>query len=140
MAEDDRFTVAKAHQFGEKAVDLADEHAGLALDFSIESLRDLDELLTMWHEQGNTCDSMSTTVYFFGCYLGEVIIRNLGGAWSESTARDYERVARFPVVVDLPGIGRISPIDKVFKLLDCGSGDSILFYCQVLQGLQKEHR
>src|SRR4051794_30491316 len=115
MAENARFTVEKAHHFGEKAVDLADEHAGLRLDFSIESLRDVDELLTMWHDQGNTCDSMSTTVCLFGCYLGEVIIRNLGGSWSESTAKDYEQVAAFPVVVEVPGVGRISPLDKVCK-------------------------
>jgi hypothetical protein len=136
LADSENFTVADARRYGERAAELALEHAGVELDFSVESLARVDELLAGWHDEGNTCESMPTTVYLFGCYLGEVIIRNHGGAWRETAGTAHEEMSGFPVVLELPGGAICNPLGKACKLLDNGLGDSLVFFCQVVTAMK----
>jgi hypothetical protein len=78
---------------------------------------------------------MPTTVYLFGCYLGEVLIRNHGGAWQENSLSN-EEMPIFPVVIELPNKTICNPISKACKLLDNGLGDSLLFFYQVTVAMQ----
>lgn len=58
-----------------------------------------------------------------GCYLGEVIVRNLGGRWVPSAGTAYARLpnaAGFPLVVELPNGHCCNPLARPFKLLERG--------------------
>jgi len=71
-----------------------------------------------------------------GCYLGEVIVRNLGGRWvpaAETTYAALPGMAAFPLVVELPNGGCCSPLSRPFKLLEHGrDGESMVgFYAGV---------
>jgi hypothetical protein len=113
---------------------MAGEHADLRLDFSVESLADVDELMVAWHDAGATGESMATSVYLFGCYLGEVIIRRHGGSWLETAGTTYEQKSRFPVLLELPSGSICNPLGKASKLLDNGPEDGLLFYYRAITG------
>lgn len=58
-----------------------------------------------------------------GCYLGEVIVRNLGGRWVPAAHTVYARLpnaAGFPLVVVLPNGQCCNPLARPFKLLERG--------------------
>lgn len=64
-----------------------------------------------------------------GCYLGEVIVRNLGGRWVSAVETAYARLpsaAGFPLVVVLPNGHCCNPLARPFKLLEHGrEGESL---------------
>jgi hypothetical protein len=130
VEESSPFSPEDARDFAEKAVESARKFAGIELDFTPESLKRVDQLLDGWHGQGQTCQSMPTTVYLFGSYLGEVIIRNHGGRWRVTAEVNYP--SSFPVCLEMPGGGMCNPLGKACKLLDNGSGDSLSFFYQVV--------
>jgi hypothetical protein len=135
VTESEQFTIAEAHRFGKSAVDITFELAGIELDFSVESLGRVDELMAAWHDEGRTCESMLTTVYLYGCYLGEVIIRNYGGTWRETAEMPNGEIFRFPVVLELSNGTMCNPLGKACKLIDNGMEDSLAFFCQVVTAL-----
>lgn len=53
--------------------------AGFSLDFSIASLQRVDELLGSIADCGN--DLAAGAAYMFGCYVGEVLVRQAGAVW-----------------------------------------------------------
>jgi len=76
-------------QLAESAVDAAKDKFGVSLDFSENSLQQLDTLLLQAHEGykktssgGNPVNiSIENTVRIWGSYFGEVIRHSLGGDW-----------------------------------------------------------
>jgi hypothetical protein len=71
-----------------------------------------------------------------GCYLGEVIVRNLGGRWvpvAETAYAQLPNADRFPLVVELPNGHCCNPLARPFKLLEEGrEGASMVgFYAGV---------
>ncbi len=64
-----------------------------------------------------------------GCYLGEVIVRNLGGRWVPAAETAYARLPSatgFPLVVVLPNGHCCNPLARPFKLLERGrEGESL---------------
>ena len=78
------------------AVDLAREEYDAALDFSPESLDLVDSLVESLREEGLDGEGAAETLFVLGCYLGEVMVRRLGGAWvptSRSSLRGRVAVA-----------------------------------------------
>ncbi|MEM0951083.1 MAG: hypothetical protein AAGI66_02955 [Cyanobacteria bacterium P01_H01_bin.74] len=55
----------------------------LMLDYSVDSLIRLDQFITTHFIQSDVTLSDSV-IYRTGCYLGEVIIRNMGGYWQKT--------------------------------------------------------
>jgi hypothetical protein len=71
-----------------------------------------------------------------GCYLGEVIVRNLGGRWVLASDTDYARLPNasgFPLVVVLPNGHCCNPLARPFKLLERGREEESMagFYAGV---------
>ena len=63
------------------AVALAREEFDAALDFSPESLALADSLVDSLREDGLDAEGAAEKLFVLGCYLGEVMVRRLGGAW-----------------------------------------------------------
>lgn len=77
-----------------------------------------------------------------GCYLGEVIVRNLGGRWVPATDTAYARLpnaAGLPLVVELPNGHCCNPLARPFKLLEHGrEGESMVGFYAGIESLAQE--
>jgi len=108
-------------EYAEGAVAYAKRAHGLVLDFSEQSVEEIDRILGSLTSSGLLVpDTMSaqdqeelwTYCKMLGGYVGEVIIRNLGGAW-ELKELDEEAASVSLVVNGVHG----SPPDAVWKAL-----------------------
>ena len=81
---DEAMTAGAAH-----AVVLAAEQS-ITLDYSIESLREVERQLDQLHRQLPAAKPSEARLHMmamtFGAYIAEVIRRNFGGHWSEDGA------------------------------------------------------
>lgn len=101
------------------------------LDYSIESLRELDQIIEQLRADGTTSEQIGETLYAFGCYVGEVLVRNASGRWVESSHMPLAGPGGFPLVQ----YGEKSvwnPIGKVFKRLEEGPEHDLPYFFQVI--------
>ncbi|HVJ83533.1 MAG TPA: hypothetical protein VNC50_20880, partial [Planctomycetia bacterium] len=97
---------------------------------SVASLRAVDDIIEDLRQEGCTSDQMAETLFGFGCYVGEVFVRNAGGRWRNAAETSMADLAGFPLVVELGKESFCNPIGKVFKRMDNGEGDDLpYFYC-----------
>lgn len=135
-----------ARRLAESAVDWARLYVGYRLDFSPASLQEFDRLLHGYHiagglqaqgelpaEDAEEAAIVVASANLAGCYLGEVIIRNHGGAWRRTEETEWRKVpemSRFPLVLELPGGVICSPLSKPFKVLNAGRTESLSDFYQ----------
>ncbi len=81
-----------ARDHAQIAVDLAREEFDAALDFTPESLELADSLVESLREDGLDAEGAAEKLFVVGCYLGEVMVRRLGGTWV--TYRSFSRSRR----------------------------------------------
>lgn len=76
-------------QSAQDAVNYAAEQQQIALDFSLESLSQVDQLLSQLHDdqqaKAHSSELIFTLCNIFGAYVGEVFIRHVGGTWQNNT-------------------------------------------------------
>lgn len=100
------------------------------LDYSVGSLLHVDGLLGQFHDAGDDPGRISETLFEFGAYIGEVIVRERGGAWI-TVPKDHPLGGHWPLV-ELPGERLLNPIGKAFKRVQNGATDSITFFYEAL--------
>lgn len=91
----------------------------MGLDYSVESLQRLEQFICEHFEPPGTKPVGETLPVGIGCYLGEVIIRNLGGHWNEEGK---------PEINEIGPIEAIYPIEKAIKRFENGKSDSLSWY------------
>jgi hypothetical protein len=119
---------ANAALFAADIVDVAQRVSGMSLDYSVESLAAVDALIEGFRSQGVTEERFAETLFGFGCYVGEVMVRHAGGSWTSSTGTALEAYASFPLLVSLPPENLSNPIGKVFKAFRNGQADSVVTF------------
>jgi hypothetical protein len=97
----------------------------LILDYSTDSLDRLEAFIAAQFDPPGTRDPGQSLPVGIGCYLGEVIRRNLGGYWNRSGR---------PEISGLGQIKAIYPIQKAGKRFANGPTDSLTTYFQVVAG------
>jgi hypothetical protein len=102
---------------------------GTVLDYSIESLKEIDKILCALHAQGTPPQAVPDMVFCMGCYVGEVMRRKYGGEWVEPRA-DIP-LGPFPLIRYGNG-NHCAPIGKAFKCLQYGEGDSVHYFSGVM--------
>jgi hypothetical protein len=117
-------------------VDLAVGHLktqeNIELDYSPASIRFVNNMILKWRKKGDTVDQVARPLLLLGMYLGEVIIRNLGGTWV-ATERLADEIASSaggaPFLLELLD-GRIcNPIQRIFHLMKAApDADLVRFY------------
>ncbi|GAA1076646.1 hypothetical protein [Tsukamurella strandjordii] len=117
---------ANAAELAVVAVDAARSVAGLELDYTPGSLRAVDEVLDGFREPGS--DAMAETIFVFGCYVGEVLVRHAGYRWIDTPNDGVQFVGPLSVV---SGGQYASPINKAFKRVDEGEVDSVAYFYEV---------
>lgn len=112
-------------QHAEISVEMFQTAAGVALDYSRDSLTAVDEVLGSWASDGS--DAMAESIFRAGAYVGEVIVRNNAG--SHWTVHDF--FGSIPVV-ELASGAVNNPIGKAFKRVENGAEDSVVFFYTAL--------
>ncbi len=96
---------------------------GIRLDFSPESIGELEDFIAKNFDPPGSKHVGNSLVAGIGCYLGEVIIRTVGGRWNEQGR------------AEINGIGEVQavfPIQKVLKRFKNGSVESLPHYYETI--------
>jgi hypothetical protein len=125
-------TPENAHLFAEDMVQATKKIDGRDLDYSRASLDVLDEVLEGFRADGTTADQVRETLFGFGCYLGEVIVRHAGGKWRPTGETAAANVESLPLVVELPSGSVLNPLGKVFKRVQLGPGENVGYFYDAL--------
>jgi hypothetical protein len=116
------------------AVRVAREQWETSLDYSPGSLEDLDAEIDSLREDGLDGEDAAEMLFVFGCYLGEVLVRRLGGGWV-STARSALRdVSPWPMVVALPDGSSWDAIGKAYRRLELGDSEYLPAFFEAAAG------
>ncbi len=116
-------TPENALDHAQLAVEAAWEESEVDLDYLPTSLERLDEQIEALREEGLTGEDVAEALFVFGCYLGEVMIRGLGGRWVATARSPLREVSPWPMVVVLPGGSAWDPIGKAYKRLELGDAE-----------------
>lgn len=125
-------TIAAIKRVADIQVQSAKDIFGFDFDYSLASANTLDEMIVRgWN--GAVPTMLEQMVQGIGAYLGEVLVRNLGGVWQDEQGRWIVRIT-------LPD-GSHADADvfaKVEKRFVNGAEDSIGYYVAMLQKMQKD--
>ncbi|MFD9859405.1 hypothetical protein [Streptomyces alboflavus] len=109
------------------------ERNRLPLDFSVRSLRVVDFVLDGLRKDGRERAEVAGTLFGFGAYVGEVLVRRAGAAWIDFDASQREFFAQ-TVGVRMPD-GRVwSPLGKVVNRYEAGAAESLQTFYLTLPG------
>jgi hypothetical protein len=114
-------TNAAAH--ARLAVQVAREEFDLELDFSPRSLEDVDAQIESLRDDGMTGEDAAEALFVFGCYVGEVMVRHLRGAWVPTARSPLRDVSPWPMVVRLRSGATWDPIGKAYRRLELGDSE-----------------
>jgi hypothetical protein len=117
---------AAAH--AQLAVEVAREEYEEALDFSPGSLEDLDQHIESLREQGLNGEDVAELLFVFGCYVGEVMVRQLGGQWAATPLSSLRAISPWPMVVALADGSTWDPIGKAYRRLELGDTEYLPAY------------
>ncbi len=110
------------------AVEAAWEEFGVDLDYSPASLESVDVHIESLREEGLTGEDVAEVLFVMGCYMGEVMVRHLGGRWTATTRSPLAPVSPWPMVVVLPDGSAWDVIGKAYKRLELGDSEYLPAY------------
>ncbi len=91
----------------------------IALDYSVESLQRLDQFISEHFDVNHGRQVDETLPVGIGAYVGEVIIRHIGGNWHPDGK---------PEVNSIGPIAAVFPLEKAHKRFTNGKQDSLSWY------------
>jgi hypothetical protein len=62
---------------------------GIRMDYSLTSLAHVDRTLSEWREGGASLEAVTKSLYAFGSFAGEVLLRQAPGRWTEPKDEQY---------------------------------------------------
>ena len=116
------------------AVTLAREQYDALLDFSPGSLEMVDGWIDSLREEGIDGEGAAETLFVLGCYLGEVMVRSLRGAWVATARSPLRGVSPWPMVVSLPDGSAWDAIGKAYKRLELGDSEYLPAFFETAGG------
>lgn len=133
-------TPAAAAELAARAAEAAKQVSGINLDYSAASLHHVDAILDGFRKPGS--DVMAESIFVFGCYIGEVMVRNAGFVWVD-TPTDLARHLGALTVYHPGTNSHANPISKAFKRVDYGEPDNLIHFYRVFtteDGPRPRHR
>ncbi len=119
-------------------VQLAQSVEGVHLDYSVASLKTVDEILEKMRAQRLRSEQVHRVLVLAGCYVGEVLVKAHGLRWVRREESTYAGMPSAPIVVKFGERRYTSPIDKVIKRLEQGKSESLVAYEEALRHLMKQ--
>jgi hypothetical protein len=114
-----------ARDHAQIAADLAREEFDAELDFSPPSLEVVDAQVDSLREEGLDAEAAAEVLFVLGCYLGEVMVRHLGGAWVATARSPLRGVSPWPMVVALGDGSAWDAIGKAYRRLELGDSEHL---------------
>jgi hypothetical protein len=108
-----------------KAVEVTRTNLKVELDYSPRSMDRLDLVLEEFHDAKSSGRDFRNVAAMYGCYFGEVIIRNHGGTWRRTEETGFGPATSYPVVLELPDGMICNPLGKALKMIENGKEDSV---------------
>lgn len=102
------------------------------LDYSVKSLKIVDEIIGDFHSEGVSVEDIAATVFGFGCYVGEVFVKHAAGKWRSATQEEIDNFYGVPLIVVLNDTTTANPIGKVIKRLENGDVDNIPYFYKAI--------
>jgi hypothetical protein len=139
-----------AARFAEGMVATARQVDGVHLDYTTASLEEVDRILGTYHDDALDPDRVAGTVFALGCYAGEVLVRQAGGAWEDTDPQtgtaaptpgtsepppgppQLSQVLSAVIGVRLPTGTLADPVGQAFRRVADGPGSSVASYCAAL--------
>ncbi|MFI0409213.1 hypothetical protein [Actinomadura sp. 3N508] len=122
---------ANASRFAVDIVQSASDISGVRLDYTVASLDAVDGIVQEIRQDGSPVEAVAETLFGFGCYVGEVLVREGGGHWVAPDEREAELVA-FPFVVSFRDGRWANPLGKVFKRFEEGADHNVRYFATVM--------
>ena len=118
-----------APQLAELAVNAARTYSQIELDYTPASLASVDQIIEGFRKDGVSAEQMMETLFAFGCYVGEVLIREYDARWRLTSETRMKDVSGFPLVVEFGTENFCNPLGRVYKRMANGDVDSLVgFY------------
>lgn len=114
--------------FAADIVVVAQEHFGATLDYSVQSLAEVDRIVGGLHEEGLKLDDVAAMVFGLGCYVGEIFVRHAGATWRAATQEEIENYYGVPLIVQLSNDTTANPIGKIIKRLEEGDEHNLPYF------------
>jgi hypothetical protein len=101
------------------------------LDYSLASLHHVDRMLQAMHDGGLSAERIPSTLFRFGCYIGEVALRERPAAWVEpANFVPSDMLASFPfIILRFPNHSIWAPINVAFQKVELGAEKSVHYSC-----------
>lgn len=116
------------------AVELARDDYDAELDLSPASLEVADALIDSLREEGRDGEQAAEVLFVLGCYLGEVMVRQLGGAWVPTARSPLRGVSPWPMVVALRDGSAWDAIGKAYRRLELGDSEYLPAFFEMASG------
>jgi hypothetical protein len=104
---------------------------GIELDYGVSSLTEVDRILGGFHDEGLGAEQIGETIFSFGAYIGEVIVRSAGGSWITVEPGHPMWSANSWPLVKLGQANVTNPMGKAFNRVENGAIDSIPYFYDV---------
>jgi hypothetical protein len=96
----------------------------IGLDYTIDSLQRLDQFISEHFDPPGSKFVDETLLVGIGCYVGEVIIRHIGGHWNPEGK---------PEINEIGPLEAIQPIEKARQRFEQGREHSLSWYYHAIQ-------
>lgn len=103
-----------------------DRH-GMALDYSPESIAEVDRFIATCRAQGEMPQTMPTTITMLGGYVGEILVRHHGAKWADAPDRAGVPFVGSPVI-EMPCGAKQDPIERAVRCLRADEGDELALW------------
>ena len=127
-------TPEHASRLADVIVPAALEISGATLDFTPGSLAEVDRIVEQMRSDGVPLEQIAETLFSFGCYVGEVLVRHAGARWRKAADTPMAAWSGSPIVLQLGPRNFCNPIDKVFKRFANGTEDDLSHFYSVFAG------
>jgi hypothetical protein len=124
-------TPENAPRLAAAAVSLVQEMEELRLDYSVDSLKVIDHIIGRFHDEGSKVEVVHGTLLLFGCYVGEVFVKNARASWCVATRDQYEKFFGVELILDQGNGNFANPLGKVVKRLQNGEVDQLAYFYHV---------
>lgn len=104
--------------------------SGYTLDGTIGSFRELDRFFEEQQRPGGLLDGrVGNKLFAIGCYMGQVLIAQLGGTWETD---DGDPMGEINIAVHLSDGSTVWPVQRAMKRFENGEEDGLYAYGAVL--------